>query len=266
MIKLFRHIRKQLLGEGKTSKYFKYAIGEILLVVIGILIALSINNWNEASKEKQLEQLYLKNLLSDLKDQNSSMEIQLSYEENFFKASGYIIKKHEQNKELVIDSVFSKKTTFLTSRKTFVITDPTYTDLISSGNIKLIKNFSIKDKLIKYYQELERIEKIIQSNNSLLVDQYYLSAFKKYSYYYAPTILKVYPKSIQDNDHMIVPSYKKRLQEASKKMLLSDENKLAFMNALYLRNTIAIGNYELLKTIQVTTKSLIKKLEQLHNE
>ncbi|WP_028872507.1 DUF6090 family protein [Psychroserpens burtonensis] len=51
MIKLFRNIRKNLLNEGKTTKYFKYAIGEIILVVIGILIALQINNWNEERKD-----------------------------------------------------------------------------------------------------------------------------------------------------------------------------------------------------------------------
>ena len=50
MIKFFRHIRQQLLGEGKTGKYLKYAIGEIFLVVIGILLALQINNWNETRK------------------------------------------------------------------------------------------------------------------------------------------------------------------------------------------------------------------------
>lgn len=53
MIKLFRTIRKQLLAENKTGKYLKYAIGEIVLVVIGILIALSINNWNETRKQKE---------------------------------------------------------------------------------------------------------------------------------------------------------------------------------------------------------------------
>lgn len=54
MIKLFRNTRKILLNEGKTSKYFKYAIGEIILVVIGILIALSINNWNENRKQNEM--------------------------------------------------------------------------------------------------------------------------------------------------------------------------------------------------------------------
>jgi hypothetical protein len=59
MIKFFRKIRQNLLTEGKTSKYFKYAIGEIILVVIGILIALQINNWNEMRKVSDSERNYL---------------------------------------------------------------------------------------------------------------------------------------------------------------------------------------------------------------
>ena len=66
MIKFFRHIRKSLLNEGKTSKYFKYAIGEIILVVIGILIALQINNWNENKKVKEKERQVLTEIISDL--------------------------------------------------------------------------------------------------------------------------------------------------------------------------------------------------------
>ena len=69
MIKFFRKIRQNLLSEGKTGKYLKYAIGEIVLVVIGIMIALSINNWNEGRKEtiklkKAIESVY-SDLVSD---------------------------------------------------------------------------------------------------------------------------------------------------------------------------------------------------------
>ncbi len=67
MIKFFRHIRKNLLMENKTGKYFKYAIGEIILVVIGILIALQINNWNENRKQLRQQDLLFKQLLSDTK-------------------------------------------------------------------------------------------------------------------------------------------------------------------------------------------------------
>lgn len=68
MIKLLRNIRQNLLNEGKTSKYLKYAIGEIFLVVIGILIALQINNWNENQKSKKDEQYVLTEVLKNLQE------------------------------------------------------------------------------------------------------------------------------------------------------------------------------------------------------
>ena len=66
MIKFFRKIRQDLLSKGKTGKYFKYAIGEIVLVVIGILIALQINNWNENRKVQEQETRVYLELKSDL--------------------------------------------------------------------------------------------------------------------------------------------------------------------------------------------------------
>ncbi|MEM5566342.1 DUF6090 family protein [Psychroserpens sp. AS72] len=66
MIKFFRKIRQDLLLRGKTGQYFKYAVGEIVLVVIGILIALQINNWNEIQKGKMKATTILKEIRSDM--------------------------------------------------------------------------------------------------------------------------------------------------------------------------------------------------------
>ncbi|MEM5564090.1 DUF6090 family protein [Psychroserpens sp. AS72] len=66
MIKFFRHIRKSLLSENKFSKYLLYAIGEIILVFIGIAMALQFNNWNETKKIKEKEQQILTEIISDL--------------------------------------------------------------------------------------------------------------------------------------------------------------------------------------------------------
>jgi len=66
MIKFFRRIRENLIMENKTGKYFKYAIGEIILVVIGILIALQINNWNEKRKNKTFENEILTQIRANL--------------------------------------------------------------------------------------------------------------------------------------------------------------------------------------------------------
>ena len=74
MIKFFRKIRQNLLSEGKIGKYLKYAIGEIILVVIGILIALQINNWNEDQKKEIKKQDYYMQLLDDLNSDIKSTE------------------------------------------------------------------------------------------------------------------------------------------------------------------------------------------------
>ena len=67
MIKFFRHIRKSLISENKMGKYFKYAVGEILLVVIGILLALQINTWNEMRKNKIEEKRIIEQLHDEFK-------------------------------------------------------------------------------------------------------------------------------------------------------------------------------------------------------
>ncbi|NJN49875.1 MAG: hypothetical protein HC798_00145 [Polaribacter sp.] len=80
MIKFFRKIRQNLLAEGKTTKYFKYAFGEIILVVIGILIALQLNNWNQ-------------NRIDDIESKNFSLRLYNEVKSNL------IIVEEEINKE-----------------------------------------------------------------------------------------------------------------------------------------------------------------------
>jgi hypothetical protein len=136
------------MSENKTSCYFKYAIGEIILVVIGILIALQINNWNEGTKEQNKETIYLKNLERDLTNQLDFIDDQISYETDFTNAASYLLSSFNGKNFIKIDTSFFRNLTLLQSRKTFLINDPTYTDMLSSGNIDIIKNKNIKDKLI----------------------------------------------------------------------------------------------------------------------
>ena len=65
MMKLFRKIRKRLAAENKPIEYLKYAVGEIFLLVIGILIALQINTWNEQRKREQVREKLIQTLISD---------------------------------------------------------------------------------------------------------------------------------------------------------------------------------------------------------
>jgi hypothetical protein len=81
MIKFFRKIRQNLIMENKTSKYFKYAIGEIILVVIGILIALSINNWNENQKALKKEQEIIVSLQQEIHQNITELNKTIRYNE-----------------------------------------------------------------------------------------------------------------------------------------------------------------------------------------
>lgn len=261
MIKFFRQIRQKLLSENKISKYLIYAAGEIILVVIGILIALQVSNWNQVKQRKSNERIYLSNLLSDLKDQNKSITSQLEQEQSFFEAAAYILKDYEEDKSLSLDREFYIQSTNLGARRTFVITDPTYTDLISSGNISILHNPAFKDKLIKYYQELERIERIIQNNNSLIVDQIYLPLQQDLGYEFYQDFPSVFDSNRIPHKNMMMSIYETSLEEISSDLLSQDRHLLKFMNAINLRNSIAIGHYLFLIDAQTATQELIDDLE-----
>ena len=97
MIKFFRKIRYDLMEKNKTGKYLKYAIGEIVLVVIGILIALSLNNWNQKQIEKkQIRNIYARivrdfnNTTKEIERGVANMDITYNIMENIIK--GDVIK------------------------------------------------------------------------------------------------------------------------------------------------------------------------------
>src|SRR5210317_788759 len=104
MIKFFRHIRQSLIMKNQTGKYLKYAVGEIVLVVIGILIALQLNNWNELRKERTVELSILNELLSDLHSDLKSLNEDIELNKRAIKSNQLI---HDQliNNKAYYDSL-----------------------------------------------------------------------------------------------------------------------------------------------------------------
>ncbi|MDM9631485.1 DUF6090 family protein [Robiginitalea aurantiaca] len=148
MIKFFRRIRQNLLMENKTGKYFKYAIGEIVLVVIGILIALSINNWNEERKERKKEINYLENLKIDLQHEILNSEQYAEYHFKKVQACAKLI-NGDAPKNIKDAQVYTDTYEVVFRWKDFVPNNNTFKELLSSGNLSLIKNDSIKNGLLE---------------------------------------------------------------------------------------------------------------------
>lgn len=149
MIKFFRKIRQKLLSENKFSKYLIYAIGEIILVVIGILIALQINNSNEKSKQGKVEISYLKRLLVDLnkneilwKDTHTRRKTQVQHIQNT------IALNFKKQKDTIDYIKLAENLKFAVTWNNINPTQDTFSEMLSSGNLDIIKNDSIKIKLI----------------------------------------------------------------------------------------------------------------------
>jgi hypothetical protein len=148
MIKFFRKIRQKMLNENKFSKYLMYAIGEIVLVVIGILIALSINNWNENLKNRNIETTALMNLRAEFKDNSTRLNdlISIKLQED---------KEHRTYLEIISNDSISLKNKIKvpipkTSGRRWSATYEVLNGLLSSGEIEKIKNDSLKSLLTKW--------------------------------------------------------------------------------------------------------------------
>jgi hypothetical protein len=145
MIKFFRKIRQNLLSEGKTGKYLKYAIGEILLVVIGILIALSINNWNA----KRLEEKELASSLEQIITELETDIIHFNQELINLKQFAHYLNKIEEGQYEEIDlSQLTLNLCIAPNTRNFGIS---YFRLVESGTIKHMEDSQLRNKLQTYY-------------------------------------------------------------------------------------------------------------------
>lgn len=158
----FRNIRQKFLAEGKTTKYLKYAIGEIVLVVIGILIALQVNNWNRELQNKTLEIKTLENFKLDLVLQKEIIHNQLDDEQKYLLEVDSCLmminsKIEFRNLARLLDS--------LSVRTTFIANKVTFENLGSDGNITLITNLDLQKEIVRYYQLLDYTMSVINNNN-----------------------------------------------------------------------------------------------------
>lgn len=147
MIKFFRKIRQNMIQENRASKYMLYAVGEIILVVIGILIALQINNTNEAKKERAKELNYLKNIKTDLNLTITELDLFISTRNSQIEAAKRII-EHFDGKPIEDYNAFNKDIVDIYTWQRFFLIDNTFQELTNSGNLAIISNDSIKNALL----------------------------------------------------------------------------------------------------------------------
>lgn len=171
MIRFFRKIRLRLLAENKFGRYILYAIGEIVLVVIGILIALQINNNNDLRKNRVKELHYLQNIKSDLKLNMLELDRYIEIRTGCIESAGRII-EHFEGKPITDYSSFNADGMNIYTWQKFYQNNNTFQELVNSGNLSQISNDSIKNILLNIeslYKKMKSEEDHFRFDTEILI-------------------------------------------------------------------------------------------------
>ncbi|AUC16565.1 hypothetical protein BTO06_16040 [Tenacibaculum sp. SZ-18] len=180
MIKLFRKHKQNSLTKGKVVNYFKYAIGEIILVVIGILIALYINNWNSKRIEKRTAISIYKNIKRQTKMDKNAISLGLKHNQFLSEKFEYGAQIIEENDRAKTDTLLEIEL-ILVEHSDIDINSNIYQNLINSGESKLLKNRIIMEEIQKLegtYISINRMEKIHYETIQNNIAPYLLKAIK----------------------------------------------------------------------------------------
>jgi len=164
MIKFFSKRRQNSIKENKTVNYFKYAIGEIALIVIGILIALQIDNWNQQRQDRILEEDYYCQFLEDLNQDAIQLDEQVKYTQERLHHANKMLGLLQKGNSDLAEILEHIKGAVSKTDATMMPNMNAFEDLKSSGNLRLITDKKIKNQLTKYYANEQGLLNIINRN------------------------------------------------------------------------------------------------------
>ena len=183
MIKFFRKIRQKLLSENNFSKYLIYAIGEIVLVVIGILIALSLNNWNDSKKKKIEERVLLTELMKNLEINITQIKEDIEWDSVAI-SSGTIIMNVLNNKISYSDTLDNH---FQNSRlvPNSFLTTSSYKAIENRG-FRIVSSIFLRKKIMKLFDDtypsmILEINNIDENTLKTNMQNYMINHFKKFA-------------------------------------------------------------------------------------
>ena len=263
MIKFFRKIRRNLLSDGKTGKYLKYAVGEIVLVVIGILIALSINNWNSNRADRIREMEYMQSMLVDLQKDKNDLDaksefgpIPVIYNDSLF---AELQKRPLQGREKRIYHFLL----LYTNSIDITYHDRTITQLRNSGGFQLIRNKKVSDAIMDYDIFMREAIKFMESSRySNLINNETQMNFNMFEFY---KVVHLRDSAIIHKNDISKVNYPDDL-----KLLSYDDDKITvLLNSMSVIRELDKTNYE--KAVQALTMnrqldSLIRKEYHLEQQ
>ena len=160
------------MEKGKTGKYFKYAIGEIILVMIGILLALQVNNWNEQRNQNKEEQLALVNLKQDFEYNFNTLDSIANRTKNSIALQTTILNHTGNKARPTLEKEFDKALNALPALSEYFPKNGYLNDLLSSGKLGIVKNSDLRNRLSLWNSVFNNI-KDREKNVDKQIDKFY---------------------------------------------------------------------------------------------
>tara|TARA_R100001369_G_scaffold77623_2_gene107080 strand:- start:3947 stop:4702 length:756 start_codon:yes stop_codon:yes gene_type:complete len=250
VIKFFRKIRQKLLAENKFSKYLIYAIGEIVLVVIGILIALYINNLNTEKQDSITLNGYLNNIAENIKSDQANLEYITAFRDSSVIGSKYFMKMIEQGSKEQYATYFSTYFKFNPwLDESFQSNQSGFEALKNSGYLNKIHQTDLQTELYKYYSLVQKIKDEEQSLNNFMEEMEYDMYKNNIVQKTKPIIRKLFRKVETEKD---ITELQKILNYPAFVGSHSRNAGTGYMNELYEQLTVV--NNSLMNEIEKITK------------
>jgi hypothetical protein len=169
MINFFRTIRKDLMEKNKTGKYIKYAIGEIILVVIGILIALGVNNWNQEKRNQRIGDDLLVRIHRDLVKDTIEFKNVIKHNDTLRKDLKELLIGLYDGIDNMNEVKNISKTWDQMLDQAFSPNDNTYQSMLSSGTLGLIQNTELKEEILELYSDYDQTSALLLSISEWMI-------------------------------------------------------------------------------------------------
>jgi len=214
MIKFFRRIRQKLIMQNKTSKYLKYAIGEIVLVVIGILIALSINNWNTNRLNQKKEISILYELKAEYENKLNELNQKVELRNFMIGSTSKLISLINENNYTITHDTLVSLAAMTVITPTFDASNSVTNELLNTGNLYILQNKELRRQLLDWSSQLDKLVEEERLVVKIIVENYlpYLNKrvpYQDISRYFLKEnteVLQFIMKNTKDTDQVLTTS------------------------------------------------------------
>jgi hypothetical protein len=249
MIHLFRKIRQQLLKNNRFKKYAFYALGEIVLVMVGILLALQFNAWSKEAENTKKEEWYLINIVEDIEYQKSILKDMKIFCNETIDTGERIIEEYNRRKSFSDVDSLDQRLNFLMSSFTFPNTNNTYSELVSSGKFDLIQEKKLSLSIIEYFSFIREHN---ANSNTDIINVFYPEIYPVYNQF-----SQVVLPNNNDKESGIDNDITTHIHDALKK----PASKLLLLNAIKTQILLLLDNIEVIDETLLFSKEVIQSID-----